>query len=193
MNIQEFFELFFGQWVSQRTLHHIRTEQTDVNRADLWIEAAADSSVAEACAKFGLPIDQALCPMEITHKATLADGRSQIATTVLVPVKNSEHAGQLISVPQSGDPALGAFELGSDDVMTFSNSRGADKFIERIWYASENLRIRSITQVNEHGASEANFCSEIRRMGATSPKPTEEQSQQPTGLAAWRARQGNLN
>ncbi|MEM9136587.1 MAG: phycobiliprotein lyase [Cyanobacteria bacterium P01_F01_bin.42] len=196
MDIREFFELFEGQWVSQRTLHHIQTEQTDANKADLWIETLdlTAPKVVDACAEFNLSAEQAVCPMEITYKATLANGQTQTATTLMVPVKTSEHGGQLISVPQAGSAVLGRFEFGADEVMTFYSTAGADEVVERIWYASENLRLRSITQLSDQkGASEANFCSEVRRMGAAQPNPTAEQSQQPlTGLAAWRARQGNM-
>lgn len=192
MDIREFFELCEGQWVSQRTLHHIQTEQTDVSKADLWIEKVASDMprVAEACRKFNLPIEQMLFPLEITYKATLMNGRSQIASTLMIPVSTSATTGQLISVPQNQTPVLGTFALGEDDVMTLTNSNGDSEVIERIWYASENLRIRSVTQINANGPTEANFCSEIRRMGAVQEKPTEEAAQQQLSpLAAWRNKQ----
>ena len=192
MDTQEFFKLFEGQWVSQRTLHHINTEQTEAAKAELWIEIVpADSvQISKACESFDLAPDKVFLPMEITYQATLANGLKQLVSTLMIPVSTSDTSGKLINIPQSGDAFLGEYSLGSDDVMTFTNQKGTNTLVERIWYASENLRVRSITQSTESGPSEANFCSEIRKMGASQPKPTQEQAQQNLSpLAAWRARQ----
>ena len=197
MDIKEFFELCEGQWISQRTLHHIETEQTDVGKADLWIEKLDPSheSVVKACESQNLSVDQVVCPLEVTYKATLQNGRTQISSTLMIPVKSadSDIQGQVISIAKDKEPVLGTFSLGTDEVMTLSNQQGDTLASERIWFASENLRIRSITLTNEEGTSEANFCSEIRKMGEPQPKPSaDEAAQQMSPLAAWRARQAKM-
>lgn len=195
MDVREFFELCVGQWVSQRTLHHIQTEKTDVGKADLWIEAVESSSpsVLKTCETFELALNQVISPLEITYKATLANGRSQINTTLMIPVAKATAGteGNLISVPEQGKPIIGTFSFGTDEVMTFTNPQGEHQVSERIWYASENLRMRSTTLVDQDGPAEANFYSEIRRMGTTQPKPSLEDETQSSPFAAWRARQAN--
>jgi hypothetical protein len=195
MDVQEFFELCEGQWVSQRTLHHIQTEKTEVNKADLWIEKIDPSaeSVLDACEITGSSVDQVICPLEVTIKATVENGRSQINSTLLIPVAKvgSEIEGALISVPKQGKPILGTFNLGTDEIMTLTHPQGEYQVSERIWYASENLRLRSTTLTHVNGPTDANFCSEIRRMGAAQTKPTEADQEPLSPLAAWRARQAN--
>ena len=197
MDIKEFFELCEGQWVSQRTLHHIETEQTDVGKADLWIEKLEPTheSVVKACQDQNFSLEQVLCPLEVTYKATLQNGRTHINSTLMIPVQTevSDTAGQLLSIASGKDPILGTFSLGTDDVMTLSNQQGDTLASERIWFASENLRIRSITLTDDKGTTEANFCSEIRKMGKTQPKPSAEDAEQDMSpLAAFRARQARM-
>ncbi|MCM1984529.1 phycobiliprotein lyase [Lyngbya confervoides] len=191
MDIQEFFQLCEGQWVSQRTEHHILQEKTDVARADLWMEclSAESSPVIEACKQSNLPADQAICGLEVTWKATLSNGRTQIGTTLLVPVLDPQapHQGRLISQSQQGAVRLGTFTLGQDEVMTLVQTQDHGTLSERIWFASPNLRIRSSTLTHDQGTSEANFCSEIRRMGSLQPKPDAHEAQK-SPLLAWQER-----
>ena len=94
-------------------------------------------------------------------------GDRQLNITVMVPVAkaDSDIEGTLISCPSQGTAIVGSFSLGTDEVMTFTHPQGEHHVSERIWYASENLRLRSTTLSDADGPSEANFCSEIRRMG----------------------------
>ncbi len=195
MGSQEFFKLFEGQWISQRTLHHIATAKTDVSKADLWIETldSQSSLVTEACAKANLDPLQVICSLEITWKGTLSDGKAQFGSTIMVAIAdpNTPDQGHLISQPSTGKTQLGRYCLESDEVMIFTTQSDQGISSERIWYASENLRIRSNTLQNPGADSnDANFCSEIRRLGTMLPKPNAAEAQQ-TPLAAWKARHNN--
>ena len=195
MNSQEFFKLFEGQWVSQRTHHHILTEETKASKADLWIEAleAQSEQVTRICTDANLDPQQVIGSFEITWKGTLSDGKTQLGSTVMIAIADAPNAnqGHLISQPSQGSAQLGRFELGEDEVMTFTVETDQGTTSERIWYASENLRIRSNTlQKPGVDSSDANFCSEIRRVGKMLPKPGTEEVPK-NSLAAWRSRYQN--
>ncbi len=79
-------------------------------------------------------------------------------TTLLAPTA----VGELAWVLNGRKNSVGQVAIGSDEALTFTVSNDQFTSTERIWFASPNLRLRSIVQETSEGVQLASFCSEIR-------------------------------
>jgi CpeS-like protein len=160
MTIPEFFAQSAGKWFSQRTTHHLASQQSDNTKSEIVIELLA-SDAAEvqnlfATADWG--------GIRVTSKpvgdwSTPKNAPTNNTTTVLVPAQNTLYCA-------IGSQALtpGTVSLGTDEALTLTITTDQGKITERIWFASPNLRLRSIVQ-EANGIELASFCSEIRMGG----------------------------
>jgi hypothetical protein len=190
MNIQEFLQLSSGLWLSQRTRHRFTEEQTDIDKADLWVDPLAgdDPKVIALCDQLQTPVNQAVGGLEVTWKATLGNGKTQLGSSVLVAIASETDpiTGQWLSQTKSQPLRVGQYCLDHDEVMILRYDQDSTTIEERIWFPSENLRLRSTTLSTAGEPSSANFCSEIRRMG-DHPKPSQADLEQ-AEMPAWRRR-----
>lgn len=174
MDIVEFFQQSSGKWTSQRTSQRLATSQSEVGRAELVIELVdlADPAVQTLCLQAKVEVAQAKCAWKATWTGTMEKtNESRRGTTFLVAIGDSAEgsAGVLLRQHNSvTDATPGRYALGSDDALTLTMT-GPDSIVqERIWFASENLRMRSSAVTYSDGATATSFCSEIR-MGVTKP------------------------
>jgi CpeS-like protein len=162
MTIQEFFALSAGKWFSQRTTHQLASQKSDHSKSEIVIELLAAD----------LPAIQDLCPqvdwggIQVVSKpvsdwSSPKNAPTTVITSLLVPTAD----GQLACAIGSQKLLNGKVELGADEALTLSISSDNGSSIERIWFASPNLRLRSIVQETADGIQLASFCSEIRMAG----------------------------
>jgi CpeS-like protein len=178
MDIQEFFQLCNGKWVSQRTTHYLIEQKNQSDRSDLWIDVvdATDSDVAELCQQFALDAAQAHGGLKIRWSEVTEAYQSRLkpkqeGSASLVPIKHSTSptSGQLLR--QLGTATgTGSYSFGADEALTITININGLVTEERLWFASPNLRLRSSFTQQEDGAiCITSFCSEIR-MGAPANK-----------------------
>lgn len=183
MDIQSFFQLCEGKWISQRTTHHLLEQKNQSDRSDLWGEILAPdhSDVVALCQQLQQDPTQACCGLSIRWSEVAEAYQSrfkpqQKGTALLVPLPADPTAlsGKLLRRLGS-TVSLGTFSLGVDEALTlcFDGSDSATE--ERIWFASPNLRLRSSSVRQEGTIHITAFCSEIR-MQAPSPSPAEASS-----------------
>ncbi len=157
MTIQEFFALSVGKWFSQRTTHQLASQKSDHSKSEIVIELLTVDAVKEFCpqADWGgiqvvsKPVADWSSPKNTNMAAT---------TTLLAPTS----VGELAWVLNGQKNSLGQVAIGSDEALTFSVGNDQFTSTERIWFASPNLRLRSIVQETSNGIQLASFCSEIR-------------------------------
>jgi CpeS-like protein len=182
MDIQEFFQLCNGKWVSQRTTHYLIEQKNQSDRSDLWIDFAdaTDPEVVELCQQSSLDSAQAYGGLKIRWSEVAEAYQSRLkkiqeGSALLVPIKSS-------SSPMSGrilrelgnETVVGSYSLGADEALTITMSTNGLVTEERLWFASPNLRLRSSFTQQEDGAiCITSFCSEIR-MGAPANKSDSE-------------------
>jgi CpeS-like protein len=182
MDIQEFFQLCNGKWVSQRTTHYLIEQKNQSDRSDLWIDFvdATVPDVAELCQQFSLDADQAYGGLKIRWSEVAEAYQSRLKTkqegsALLVPIKHSTSltSGQMLR--QLGtETRAGSYSFGTDEALTITVNINGLVTEERLWFASPNLRLRSsFTQQADGAICITSFCSEIR-MGAPANKADSE-------------------
>jgi hypothetical protein len=160
MTIQEFFALSVGKWFSQRTTHQLASQKSEHSKSEIVIELLMADAVKEFCpqADWGgiqvvsKPVADWSSPKNTNMTAT---------TTLLAPTA----VGELAWVLNGKKNPVGRVAIGSDEALTFAVSNDQFTSTERIWFASPNLRLRSIVQETSDGIQLASFCSEIRMGG----------------------------
>jgi hypothetical protein len=179
MDIQSFFQLCGGKWISQRTTHDLGAKNNQSARSDLLTEVldAQQAEVVLLCQQLGQDSAQALCGLMIQWRevADLYQSRfkkQNEGSVLLVPLlaEPSATTGQLLR--RWGETtALGTFSLGSDEALI--TQFVTDGFVseERLWFASPNLRLRSSTVTHDGQVCLTTFCSEIRMQN---PAPEAE-------------------
>ncbi|MBD2741460.1 phycobiliprotein lyase [Coleofasciculus sp. FACHB-1120] len=175
MDIQEFFQLSAGKWFSQRTSHHLAFKQAESGKSDIKIEmlSAEDPEVIKLCEQYEVDPALAWGGARVSWDGTMEwDQEKHEGSSVLVPIPNPEkpNEGQLLRDMGYAEKAsvAGRYVIGNDDSFTLITEYETMYSEERIWFASENLRLRASILKRFGGFSMASFCSEIR-MGVTKP------------------------
>jgi CpeS-like protein len=188
MDIQEFFDLWSGKWVSQRSVHDLRSQQNQSTRSDLWIEKIDrdGSPVTQLCQS--LQQDPAQVDWAFQIRWTEAAEQSSFrksnkeGSTILVILKTTPTGdGNLLRQNHDGTTSTGSYRFGEDEVLTMVTALQDYQFSERFWFASPNLRMRNTLIQQGDVTHLATFCTEIRMGGApAAPAAEQTMAQTPT-------------
>ncbi|MEL6815580.1 MAG: phycobiliprotein lyase [Cyanobacteria bacterium J06598_3] len=168
MEIVNFFEKLAGKWFSQRTTHALSTQQSKAGKSDLevtFLEATSDE-VQQLCQSHNAAGVTAapLCGLQIQQNSTVdGDTKAKVATTLLVPLTPSEESGHSLSGPllRSNSAAKSTYTL-EEEVLTILSDGAEARSEERMWFITDNLRMRTGMTELASGLRVASFCSEIR-------------------------------
>jgi CpeS-like protein len=190
MDIQAFFQLCDGKWVSQRTTHQLLEQNNQSARSDLWGEILETdhSDVVALCQQAN--VDSSLVQSglrlrwsEVTEAYQSKFKPKNEGSVVLVAIA-SDHSdsGQILRSLNSADAVQGTYSIGADEALTIRFEEKGASSEERIWFASPNLRLRSSSVKKDNIVCITTFCSEIRMGGAATPpaEPTAAQSNAPS-------------
>ncbi|KOR37280.1 MULTISPECIES: phycobiliprotein lyase [Planktothricoides] len=178
MDIIEFFEQSAGKWFSQRTSQHMAETKSVADSTDLWIDSLEknDQEVLQLCQDHKVNPSLALCAVRVRwENKPLYKEPKKMGSTVLVAIASDPHAkeGKLLRKPGPGisDRAgnVSRFAIGNDNAVTITTESDSLFAEERLWFAGDNLRLRTSAVKDETGYSLLSFCSEIR-MGGVKPK-----------------------
>ncbi|MBW4465687.1 MAG: phycobiliprotein lyase [Pegethrix bostrychoides GSE-TBD4-15B] len=177
MNISEFFQQSAGKWVSQRSSHRLAQNQSEGAKADLMIETlgTADPDLQQLCQQQG--ISAPTVGLKITWSNGIVEHnpkpQSGSSLVVAIPDPAQPQQGQIISRLNRDQPVLGRYELGQDQVLILTSEAEQVTVEERIWFASENFRLRTNVIKRQGSTTLATFCSEIR-MGGKPPADADQ-------------------
>jgi phycoerythrin-associated linker protein len=161
MTIPEFFAMNAGKWFSQRTTHHLTSQKSDNTKSEIVIELLAKDAleVQNLCAQANWGGIRVLSK-PVSDWSAPKNAPTQDTTSILVSSENSLYCsiGTQVLPP-------GTVNLGSDEALTITINTDQGTITERIWFASPNLRLRSIVQAAD-GIQLASFCSEIRMVSS---------------------------
>jgi CpeS-like protein len=181
MDIQAFFQLCDGKWVSQRTTHQLIEQNNQSARSDLWGEMleASHSDVMALCQQTNVDISLVQCGLRLRWSEVAEAYQSKFkpkneGSVVLVAIaSNASDAGQLLRSLNSGSAVKGTYSMGADEALTLRFEEAGANSEERIWFASPNLRLRSSSVKKDDIVFMTTFCSEIRMGGAPATPPAE--------------------
>ncbi|ELS03484.1 phycobilin lyase, CpcU subunit [Xenococcus sp. PCC 7305] len=167
MDIKEFIDLCAGNWFSQRTDYQVETEKTESNKADLSITLIAtnDAKVSQLCLQNRIDSQLSLGGLQHSWASSGDWGKPKqqgSSMVVIIPDPENPQTGKIIS-NAANQNLLGTYVFGNDSALTLIFETKDKSIEERIWFASDNLRLRTAITKNEDGTMSTLFYSEIRK------------------------------
>lgn len=169
MNLKTFLNLCAGNWFTQRTTYDLVGNETESNKADLNITliSAEDSRVTQLCQQYRIDPQNTLGGLFYSWDTSVDWGKPKKqgnSLMVFVPDSEDNATGKLITstMPKSGKVS-GTYVLGEDEALTLTINAEDTIADERLWFASENLKLRSTVIKNATGSTHTAFYSEIRK------------------------------
>ena len=175
MDIKAFLNLCTGNWFSQRTNYNLSEEKTESSKADLSITmiSSEDSQLVQLCQQHRIDPSHSLGGLLYSWDNSVDWGKpKQQGSSLMVFVENTEDEtrGRLLTntTLKPGSKQAGTYLLGQDEALTLTLNTEDICIEERLWFASENLRLRTNVIKNSTGIARTTFYSEIRK---APPKP----------------------
>jgi hypothetical protein len=171
VNAMEFFQRSAGRWKSQRTTHHLPFRRAETGDSDIFVEALASDhpKVIEICQLHevdpALAVGGAFVSWDGTMAWDKADENHQ-GTTVfaLIPDTDNPKKGKLLRERGYAEivPVAGQYQMDEEEGLVLITEYETMSTIERFWFASPNLRLRTSTVQRFGGFNTATFCAEFR-------------------------------
>ncbi len=182
MHIQEFLQQNTGRWMSQRTTHHLLPNQSEGAKANLVMEwlPPEDAQVIQLCQLGGSDATLVLGGLKTAWSDGISERnpKPQAGTSLLVLLRQGQseyegNQGQTITQINQQAPVVGQYSWGEDEVLTLLTTTADCHIEERLWFASENFRLRTNVISREGKTQLASFCSEIRMLSQP-PAPSAQ-------------------
>ncbi len=177
MDIRAFFEKSCGKWFSQRTSQHLNYSQSEWGKSDVFIDLLepTDATVQQVCETHGVDSSQAVCGMQVKWEGFLgAEPSKQMGLTTLVAIASGQpNQGTLLRYTIKPQPFSSTvhYVLDDQDILSLSSNHDGLETEERLWFVSDNLRLRTSIVKRPDSFDTSSFVSEIR---IVSVPPKEE-------------------
>ena len=178
MDVKEFFELSAGKWFSQKTSHHLTLKQSEHGKSDLVIDIlpSDDSQISQLCQQANVDPSSLWGGAKYTWKGTTHwDAQQQspanqqgTSIVIVVPDRVGANSGTLFRTnigSASTAPIAAKYILGEDNALTLVTEDNQIHLEERIWFESDNVRLRTTISSQPNGDALAAFYTEIRMSG----------------------------
>jgi len=167
MEIKEFIELSVGQWFAQRTTYQLQEEKADNSKSEITLEMLSqdNSELVKICQKHQIEPNLTIATKS-SWDNSVDWGKAKetgFNLLILVPDTQNQQVGKLLTGNLT-QQKIGHYQMGEDEALTLIVEEGNNHTSERLWFASENLRLRTSLFKNNKGFSTTAFYSEIRRI-----------------------------
>ena len=171
MDAMEFFQRSSGKWRSQRTTHHLAFRQAEMGSSDIQVITldAKDPKIVEICKMHEIDPNLAAGGAFVTWDGSMAwdkDDENHKGSTVfaIVPEPENPRKGRMLRERGYAEivPVVGIFEMDNEDGLNLITEYETMSSIERFWFPSPNLRMRSSSVKRFGGFNTSTFCTEIR-------------------------------
>ncbi len=174
MNVREFFELSAGKWFSQKTSHHLTLKQSESGKSDLVIEILPNDNpqVIQLCQQAGIESSLIWGGAKYTWKGIInwdnqpKNTPNQQGETIAISIPDPwvANTGKLFHTSGGGirSPQVAQYRMGDDHALTLVTETEHTAAEERVWFESNNVRLRTTIVTQSSGNSLAAFYSEIR-------------------------------
>jgi CpeS-like protein len=165
MDVMEFFQHSAGKWRSKRTTHHLAFRRSEMGESEIEVKALAakDPEIIELCKSHQVDPSLAVGGCCVTWAASMGwdQGKTVFA---LVPDPENPHSGQLLRDRGYAEivSVAGHYHMDEDGGLVLTTDYDIMSSIERFWFPSPDVRVRSSTVKRMGGFSTATFCTETR-------------------------------
>jgi CpeS-like protein len=174
MDVMEFFQHSAGRWKSKRITHHLAFRRSEMGESEIEVKAlaATDATIIELCESHQVDPNLAVGGCCVTWAASMGwdqEGENHEGKTVfaLVPDPDKPYSGQLLRDRGYAEivSVIGHYQMDNDGGLVLTTEYDIMSSIERFWFPSDNVRVRSSTVKRMGGFSTATFCTETRWLG----------------------------
>lgn len=172
MDAVEFFQHSAGRWNSKRTTHHLAFKRAEKGESDIVVEnlAAEDPEIIALCEMHSIDPNLSVGGSRVRWLGTMAwdregdenhEGKTVFA---IVPDPENPRKGRLLRERGYAEivPVVGRFEMDDEDGLVLTTEYETMSSVERFWFASPDLRMRTSAVKRFGGLSTATFCTEAR-------------------------------
>ena len=168
---KEFFQQSAGKWRSQRTTHHLPFRRAESGGSDINVKFldANDEKIAVICQMHDVDPQTAIGGAFVSWDGAMAwdkENEDHKGTTVfaLIPDSENPRQGQLLRERGYAEivPVAGEYHMDEEDGLILITEYETMSIIERFWFVSPDLRLRSSTVKRFGGFNTATFCAESR-------------------------------
>lgn len=167
----EFFQLSTGKWRSQRTTHHLAFKRSEAGESNILVEAlgADHPKVIEICELHQVDPKLAIGGAFVSWHGAMGwdrEDENHEGSTVfsLIPDADNPRQGSLLRERGYAEivPVAGRYEMDDEDALVLITEYETMSSIERFWFVSPSIRMRTSTVKRFGGFSTATFCTEFR-------------------------------
>jgi hypothetical protein len=171
MEVMDFFRLSAGRWRSQRTTHHLPFRRTEMGDLEIYAETldAQNEKIVSICEMHDIDATLAVGGAFVRWHGSMewdTDGEGHEGETgfALVPDADNPRQGRLLRERGYAEvvPVVGQFILDNDDGLILITEYETMSSVERFWFPSPDLRLRTSTVKRFGGFNTASFCAETR-------------------------------
>lgn len=171
MDAMEFFQLSTGKWRSQRTTHHLAFKRAERGESEISIQAlsADDPKIIEICQLHEFDPRSAIGGAFVSWHGSMGwdkEDENHTGSTVfaLLPDSSDGRQGTLLRERGYAEivPVAGRYHMDDEDGLVLTTDYDTMSSIERFWFASPTVRMRTSTLKRFGGFSTATFCTEFR-------------------------------
>ena len=171
MDAMEFFRQSAGHWCSQRTTHHLAFRRAETGSSAIFVEPldAADARILEICQMHNVDPSTAIGGAFVRWQSTMAwdkEDENHEGTTIfaLVPDRDNPQQGTLLRERGYAEivPIAGRYHIDAEGALVLVTDYETMTTLERFWFASPNMRLRTSTVQRFGGFNTATFCTEVR-------------------------------
>ena len=178
----EFFQHSAGQWQSQRTTHHLPFRRAELGGSNITVEALAKDheKIIAICELHEIDPALAVGGAYVAWNGAMAWDRegegNHEGTTVfaLVPDEDNPRQGRLLRERGYAEivPVVGRYEMDDEDGLILETEYETMSSVERFWFVTPELRMRSSIVKRFGGFNTASFCAETRIVDENPAEPS---------------------
>lgn len=171
MDGMEFFQKSAGKWKSQRTTHHLPFRRAESGDSNILVESLTpeDERIIAICQEQDIDPNLAVGGAYVTWAGSMAwdkEDENHEGSTVfaLIPDQDNPQKGKLIRERGYAEivPVVGEYEVDTEDALLLITEYETMSIIERFWFPSPSIRVRTSTVKRFGGFNTATFCVETR-------------------------------
>ena len=171
MDGMEFFQRSAGKWRSQRTTHHLPFRRAETGDSDIFVESlpADHPKISEICQMHDVDPILAVGGAFVSWDGSMAwdkTDENHQGTTVFALIPNADNPRKGLLLRERGYaeivPIAGQYHLDDEDGLVLITEYETMSTIERFWFVSPDVRLRTSTVKRFGGFNTATFCTEVR-------------------------------